>query len=250
MYGAYDHGIYGALEKRTDHLATSSGKPRQVLWRIYSKRALLAAGAIERSIAFGNNDRPGIMLAGAVRTYVNRFGVTPGKRVAAFTNNEDGLRTASDLRAKGIDVTEVDARQGNTIVDTKGRKGVRSVQLSNGQSIEVDCVAVSGGWSPTVALTCHHRGRPVWKDDICGFVPAGELPPGMTVAGAANGTMTLAACLKDGHEKGAALARDLGAAGRSGDCAAATDESFEIKPFWHVGSSKHRAWVDLQNDVT
>src|SRR6056297_4255967 len=75
VYGAYDHGIYGVLERCTDHLATSGGKPRQVLWRVYSRHAVLAAGATERPIAFGNNDRPGVMLAGAVRAYANRWGV-------------------------------------------------------------------------------------------------------------------------------------------------------------------------------
>ncbi|MGB0506520.1 MAG: 2Fe-2S iron-sulfur cluster-binding protein, partial [Pikeienuella sp.] len=87
VYGAYDHGIYGALERKTDHLANSGDKPRTVLWRIYSKRAVLCAGSTERSIAFGNNDRPGIMLSGAVRTYVNRYAVAPGRRVAVMTNN-------------------------------------------------------------------------------------------------------------------------------------------------------------------
>jgi len=97
VYGAYDHGIYGALERKTDHLLSSEGLPRQVLWRIYSKRCIVCAGSTERSIAFGNNDRPGIMLAGSVRAYVNRWGVTPGQRVAIFTNNDDGWRTATDL---------------------------------------------------------------------------------------------------------------------------------------------------------
>ena len=90
-----------AIERKTDHLADAEGKPRQVLWRVYAKRAVLAAGAIERSIAFPNNDRPGVMLAGAVRAYANRFAATPGKRVAVFTNNDDGWRTAADLAAKG-----------------------------------------------------------------------------------------------------------------------------------------------------
>ena len=66
VFGVYDHGIYGVLERKTDHLASSGGKPRQVHWRLYSKRTVLCAGATERSIAFGNNDRPGIMMAGAV----------------------------------------------------------------------------------------------------------------------------------------------------------------------------------------
>ena len=250
VFGAYDHGIYGALERKTDHLADSNGKPRQVLWRIYTKRALLAAGATERSIAFGNNDRPGIMLAGAVRTYFNRYGVAPGRQVAVFTNNDDGLRTINDLRAKGVEVTEVDTRKGDTIFDTKGRKGVHAAVLSNGRTLPVDCIAVSGGWSPNVHLTCHHRGRPTWRDDIATFVPGEDLPPGMSVAGAANGTMTLAACLKDGHAKGSSIAEDLGSDGKTGDAPHSSDESFSIKPFWHVSQSKNRAWVDLQNDVT
>ena len=105
VYGAYDHGIYGALERKTDHLADAKGKPRQVLWRIYSKRALLTTGATERSIAFGKNDRPGIMLAGAVRTYANRYAVSPGKKVSVFTNNHDGWRTAKDLSDQGVNVS-------------------------------------------------------------------------------------------------------------------------------------------------
>jgi len=250
VYGAYDHGIYGALERKTDHLADSAGKPRQVLWRIYSKRALLTAGSTERSIAFGNNDRPGIMLAGAVRTYANRFGVAPGKRVAILTNNDDGLRTATDLQALGVEISQIiDTRNGDFVVDTHGRKALRSVTLNRGRKLEVDCLAVAGGWSPNVHLTCHHRGRPTWREEIAAFVPGGDLPPGMTVAGAANGAMTLDAALKDGANAAANIAKDLGIAAKP-LAAKASDEPSDITPFWHVAESKSRAWVDLQNDVT
>jgi len=265
VYGAYDHGIYGALERKTDHLASSDGKPRQVLWRVYSKRAILCAGALERSIAFGNNDRPGIMLAGAVRAYANRWGVAPGKRVTIFTNNDDGWRTAHDLTECGIDVAAiVDSRSdtnlappegvepvlGAHVADTKGRRGLKSITLSNGQTIKTDCLGVSGGWNPNVHLTCHQRGTPVWNEAIAAFVPGAEKPVGMVVAGAANGVLGLAGALRDGHEAAKHAAADIGFTGASGQYAAASDEPAAIKAFWYVKESPRRAWVDLQNDVT
>ncbi len=265
IYGAYDHGIYGALERKTDHLASSGGKPRQVLWRIYSKRAILCAGSIERSIAFGNNDRPGVMLAGAVRSYVNRWAVTPGKKVAVFTNNDDGWRTAKDLADKGVDVTAIiDTRRdtsfeaprdtkrvlGAHVVNTTGRLGLQSITLSDGQTILADCLAVSGGWNPNVHLTCHQRGRPVWSDTLAAFTPGSELPTGMIVAGAANGTLTLGQTLREAHEVAATVALDLGHIRSTGSPSTADDEPSAITAFWHVGESRNRAWVDLQNDVT
>ncbi|MEM7520262.1 MAG: 2Fe-2S iron-sulfur cluster-binding protein, partial [Pseudomonadota bacterium] len=108
IMGAFDHGIYGAVERVSDHLAEPApGKPRQILWRIYTKRAILAAGATERTIAFHKNDRPGIMLASAMRSYANRWAVTAAQDVAIFTNNDDGHRTARDLADKGVNVTAV-----------------------------------------------------------------------------------------------------------------------------------------------
>ncbi|MEI4196135.1 sarcosine oxidase subunit alpha family protein [Roseovarius sp. E0-M6] len=264
VYGAYDHGTYGALERCTDHLATSDGKPRQVLWRIYSKRTVLAAGATERPIAFGNNDRPGIMMAGAVRTYVNRYGVAPGRDVAVFTNNDDGWRTAADLVARGVNVTTIiDSRdapavmniagvrhiRATAVMDTVGRKGLKSVTLTSGQVVPCDCLAVSGGWNPNVHLTCHQRGRPEWRDDICAFVPGGPLPVGMAVAGAANGSMTLGAALAEGHAQATAQLDALGVKAK-GDAPTAEDEPRACAAFWHVKESTKRAWVDQQNDVT
>ncbi|MEM7300646.1 MAG: sarcosine oxidase subunit alpha family protein [Pseudomonadota bacterium] len=265
VYGAFDHGIYGALERKTDHLADSSGKPRQVLWRIYSKAGILTAGATERSIAFGNNDRPGIMLSGAVRAYANRYGVAAGKRISIVTNNDDGWRTAIDLTAKDVEIAAViDTREGSPkavipgasivmggrIVDTRGRHGLTSIALSNGQNIPTDCLAVAGGWSPNVHLTCHQRGRPVWRDDIAAFVPGEDLPVGMRVAGAANGTMTLAAALRDGEDKAITVLGDLGFSATSPLDLVAQDEPSDIEAFWHVKESMGRCFVDLQNDVT
>lgn len=265
VYGAFDHGVYGALEKCTDHLSRSQGKPRQVLWRINSKRAILAAGATERPIVFGDNDRPGIMLAAGVRSYVNRYGVAPGKKVSVFTNNDDGWRTASDLHAQGVDVVAViDTRDGQPLVEisgarvvmgarvvqTRGRKALRQITLSDGSVVNTDCLAVSGGWNPNVHLTCHLRGRPTWREDISAFAPEKSPLPGMTTIGAAHGTLTLGQTLRDGHAAASALCSDLGFTKTVTDCSVAEDESCEITPFWHVSESHGRSWVDLQNDVT
>ena len=265
VYGAFDHGIYGALERVTDHLKLSAGKPRQILWRIYAKRSILASGATERSIAFGNNDRPGIMLAGAVRTYVNRFAVTPGQCVTVFTNNHDGWQTAQNLTQRGVNVAAVidtrsidaplnvdgaDIFMGEQVTTTSGRLGLKSVTLSNGRKIETDCLAVSGGWNPNVHLTCHQRGRPVWNDDIAAFVPGGELPQGMHVVGAANGALSLSDTFTTADTTARHIVQELGSTTSASPPPKCSDETISISPFWHVKQSKGRAWVDWQNDVT
>ncbi|MFA5902156.1 MAG: 2Fe-2S iron-sulfur cluster-binding protein, partial [Hyphomicrobium sp.] len=107
-FGTYDGGTYGAIERVSDHLAASrAGQPRQRLWRIVAKRVVLASGATERPIVFGNNDRPGVMLAGAVRTYINRYGVVPGERVVVFANNDYAISTVADLARAGAKVVAI-----------------------------------------------------------------------------------------------------------------------------------------------
>lgn len=252
VIGAFDHGIYGAVERVSDHLPVPApGKPRQILWRIYSAKAILAGGATERPIAFENNDRPGIMLAGALRAYANRWGVKAGERVAVFTNNDDGLRTAHDLKAKGVDVVAViDSRQGDEIIDTSGRLGLTSIQVrdSKGRTrdIGVDALGVSGGWNPNVNIHSHHRSRPVWDDTIAAFVPGADGPPGLLVAGAAAGVLSTHGALRTGRD--AAIAA-FGLTGAT-DLPEAEDAPVRITPLWHVAHGKGRAWIDQQNDVT
>ncbi|WP_297772356.1 sarcosine oxidase subunit alpha family protein [uncultured Roseovarius sp.] len=267
VLGAFDHGIYGALERVSDHLAVpAEGKPRQILWRIYSRRAILAGGATERPIVFENNDRPGIMLASAMRAYANRWAATPAQEIAVFTNNDDGHRTAADLTAKGVLVAAViDTRPdapkgqgyeviaGGTITNTSGRLGLAQVEVTdakgNRRQIKCGALGVSGGWNPNVSLTCHQRGRPAWDVDIHAFVPGGTLPEGMVVAGAANGVFSTHAALHAGAEAAVGIAADLGHTAPSPDLPEAEDAPVAITPFWHVSGAK-RAWVDQQNDVT
>jgi methylglutamate dehydrogenase subunit C len=270
VFGCYDSGVYGALERVSDHRPVPTPhQPRQRLWRIMAKRAVLATGAVERPIVFGGNDRPGVMMSAAVRTYSNRFAVAAGRRVLVFTNNNDGWRTAHDLRSNGIDVVAVvDTRSavsdavaadfdgqvllGAAIIGTKGGRSVRTalVQTARGrQAIACDAIAIAGGWNPNIGLACHHGARPKWREDIAAFVPS-VVRGGMDVAGAANGAMTLAACLKAGTSAGQEAVRSLGFGVASYDPPTAHDEDFEVQPTWHVADSVQKAYVDFQNDVT
>jgi len=265
IFGAYDHGIYGAIENRASEARADSNKPRQVNWRIYTKRTILCAGATERAIAFGNNDRPGIMMASAVRTYLNRFAVTTGQKISIYTNNDDGWQTAKDLTDKGVNVVAViDSRtidpvmsiagaeifMGTDVTDTKGRRAIKSITLSNGKTISTDTLAVSGGWNPNLHLTCHHRGVPKWNDELATFLPDSSVPVGMSVAGRAKGTMVLADAIVEGHNEGNTVAVALGF--KAGDSKPATTASvaYNVTAKWGVPSGKNRAWVDYQNDVT
>ncbi|NOD88409.1 MULTISPECIES: sarcosine oxidase subunit alpha family protein [unclassified Ruegeria] len=267
VFGVYDHGIFGALERVSDHLAVpEAGKPRQILWRVYAKRSVLCAGATERPIAFANNDRPGIMLAGAMREYANRWAVTPGQRVAIFTNNDEGHFAAQDLIRAGVKVVAViDPRHdvqriaecellaGAQVTDAQGRLGLKmiTVKLSDGQTrpIEVSGLGVSGGWNPNVQLTCHQRGRPQWSDTLAAFVPSADLPTGMCVAGAAAGELTNSGALASGKDAALAALKDLGIKAKRIDLPESKDEEYQISPLWHV-PGKGRAWLDFQNDVT
>ena len=264
VIGAFDHGIYGAVERVSDHvIMPAAGKPRQILWRIYAAKTILAAGATERPIAFENNDRPGIMLASAMRSYANRWAATPAQRIAIFTNNDDGHRTAADLHAKGVNIAAViDSRidaprshdyevlQGAQVVDSKGRLGLKfvEVKMADGSERTIECGAlgVSGGWNPNVHMTCHQRGRPTWNGDLAAFVPGGTLPPGMSVTGAANGDLSTHMALKTGA---AAAKAALGLKGRSAKTPMAEDAPVSQTPFWYVEGCS-RAWLDQQNDVT
>ncbi len=273
VQGVYDGGTYAALERVSDHVATPPAhEPRQRLWRIVAKRAVVCAGAIERPIVFGDNDRPGVMLAGAVRSYVNRFGVAPGRRAVIFADNDDGFRTASDLALAGIEVAAVvDGRRtpsraaqeaaeatkaryfaGGAIGRVRGRHGVKGVEVRDAkggrESVACDLIAMSGGWNPTLHLTTHLNGKPQWNDRLAALVP-GTLPPGMSVAGAATGTFGLAACLAEGEEAGAKAATECGFAATASRARVHPDESVAASPVWRVANSRGKAFVDFQNDV-
>jgi methylglutamate dehydrogenase subunit C len=264
--GAYDDGTFGALERVGLHHAPQPDLPRECFWRIVAGQSILAAGALERPLAFPDNDRPGILLAGAVRAYLNRWGTVPGQRITLVANNDAARATARDLMAAGVTVaaildTRADASVvedcpvylNATITETRGRHGLTGITVAHTKGtavIETDCLAMSGGWNPSVHLACHHNGRPVWRDDIAAFVPPPNAVPRMIPAGAANGDFSTHACLTAGR---AAAQHALAALGKSADDVAlpqAEDAPYAITPFWQTPDAKGRQWLDFANDVT
>ncbi len=240
VFGVYDGGTYGAVERVADHVLNPAARqPRQRYWKIIAKTSVLASGALERPIVFGNNDRPGVMLSGAVRRYIRRFGIAPGRKAVVFANNDAVSGTLAALRDAGIAVAAlVDPRPeipaklrqsaeacgaivftGAVIRRALGQLAVRGVEIipAIGRLVRLDCdlLVMSGGWNPALQLTTHLDGKPIWDEKIAAFVPGG-LPPGMQVVGAAAGDFAEPA----------------------------------TQPLWQVRGAIGKAFVDFQNDVT
>ena len=228
-FGVYDDGLVLALERRTEHLAAAAptNQARQRIWRIRAKQIVVATGAHERPVVFSNNDRPGILLAGAARTFLHRYGVLVGSAAVVFTTNDSAYPVAVELADAGVRIAAVvDARPqapqywvdelgsrgiavraGQVVVDTLGDERVTHAlvapwqdgQVGDREPVACDVLLVSGGWNPAVHLFSQARGRLRYDEDLGGFLP-GEPLDGLTVAGAANGVLDLAGCLRDGRD--------------------------------------------------
>jgi sarcosine oxidase subunit alpha len=288
VFGYYDHNFLGILERVADHMGPGAAGPRQRYWRVRAKRVVLATGAIERPLVFSNNDLPGVMLASAARSYVNRYAVRPGRRVVLFTSNDSAYGPAIDLHAAGIEVAAiVDARpdpagalvarareaglsilSGQVVTRALGWRRVRGAEVrglddsgarltGTAREIACDLLCVSGGWNPTVHLFSQSRGKLRYDAARGCFLP-GQSIQAERSAGAANGSFQLADCLAEGAAAGAAAAEAAGFAAPSGSTLAPGAGRVEEGPMrllWLVppvkssrGLAKH--FVDLQNDVT
>ncbi len=287
-FGLYDHGVAGLLERVTDHLtAPSAHLPRQRFWTLRAKHTVLATGALERPIAFGGNDRPGVMSAAAARAYLNRYAVLPGERIIVATNNDSAYRTAIDLSEAGAGVTLLDARQdlsdrlaasakaggvalrrGAAPLEAHGAAGVHGLDIAVAEGSgwawqgyeSCDLVLVSGGWSPVVSLLSHRGARPVWDAETACFLPVETGEP-IQSAGSAAGLWRTEACEASGQAAGAAAAKALGkpagkSTSRSAPGAPARPPqggwSDPIRPLYEVKvpGRKLKSFVDPQNDVT
>src|SRR3546814_14786596 len=93
-FGYYNHGFLGLAERVSDHLdRPGRDVPRERLWQVRAKRVVIATGAIERHMVFANNDRPGIMLASAARTFLNHYGVAVGRQVGVFAAHDSDRKS-------------------------------------------------------------------------------------------------------------------------------------------------------------
>jgi sarcosine oxidase subunit alpha len=270
VVGHFHHNHLLMAERVADHdpARIAEGAPRQRLWNVRAKQVILATGAIERPISFANNDRPGVMLASAVRGYVERYGAAPGEAGVVFTNNDDGYLTAIALKRAAVRVQRViDVRQNaeSAIIDEARKAGIEIASGSaisgvetgfGGQAIEqvriapyrsgkgrvvsetriaCDFVAVSGGYNPALHLWCHNGGKIKFDEKLQSFRPDRHFDH-MRAVGAANGEMDLARCIAEGFAAGEAAAKLL----RHGDIKARpkaparfeTTKEAPLEPIW------------------
>jgi len=268
--GVYDHNVTTLLQtgRNTDW--------RECLWTVRPRHILLATGAIEQGLIFPGNDRPGIMLAGALRHYLNRYAVLPGRQVVVATNNDSAYQTVFDLLDRGVPVSAiVDSREsvtpalgerlrlsgtewfrGASICATEGFGGLRSVSISTPAGPKplrrpCDVLAVSGGWSPRVHLLAHARGGLRFDEASQSFLPD-RLPANWSVAGSASGLRGLQQTLDDAAQTALRICELLGHPAAGTVTPRATRGMVEplVIGAQNPKASRLRQWIDLAHDVT
>ena len=283
VFGYYDHNMTVMIERTGDHLKDKPKyTPRQRLWYIRAKEVLLSTGSIERPIVFGNNDLPGIFLSAAAKEYIKVYGVLVGKKPLIFTNNDSAYETALEFKKQGIDPIILDTRNEHSselidsaknqnitirfsyaVIKANGYKKVKSAQIGklnkdktafeNSETIECDCICVSGFWTPTVHLASQSGNKLKFDDQIDAFIP-GKSKQNETSVGASKGTFTLKDTLDDGFKTGFYLSKKT----TNNDNSTSPPNSNEIKKkphdkFWCSPLPKDKSFkrfVDFQNDVT
>ena len=242
-------------------------------WRVRANHVVIATGAIERTLVFANNDRPGVMMASALQAYVNRYAVKPGRRVVLFANNNGIYEVARDLRRASMEVIAIiDSRrtiedQPKDLEDIKiyphhviekcdGARHLKSVQVKNlidGKTSKIDCdlLGISGGWNPTVHLFSQSRGQLNYDSDRATFIP-GAAVQNCHCIGSAAGLFTLQEIFQDASSHVAKILPLTASDNQSTPTVAAQPE-YRIEPLWHVdvdATLASKSFVDIQNDVT
>jgi len=279
-FGYFPHNLIGLNQRLTDHVARPApNQPRERLWQVRARAVVLATGAIERPLVFPGNDRPGIVLAGAAHTYLNRYGVRIGTRVVVVTSGDEAYQAALDLKAAGVSVEAIadlraetpgdlpDAARsagievlaGSTVLGTDGELRVTAIHLGrvqdgavqSGRRIACDTVLMSGGYTPSVHLFSQSRGRLTWNPELNAFIP-GASAENERSAGACRGVYALSEVLADGAAAGAAAAPEPTHARRRFNVDAVKRNSTGFLGALPLSSSpsSHKSFVDWQHDVT
>ncbi|CAL9329805.1 Sarcosine oxidase subunit alpha [Streptomyces sp. enrichment culture] len=280
VFGYYDDNYLLAVERRTNHLGAEAPEnvSRERVWRIRARRVVLATGAHERSLAFPDNDRPGVMLASSARTHLNRQGVLPGRHAVVFTTNDSAYAAALDLASAGLAIAAiVDTRPepgewaehagaagievlaGHAVTGTEGAERLTAVTVapygeSTGQrQFAVDLLLVSGGWNPVAHLFSQAGGKLRHDETLGSFVPD-TCHQAVEVAGSANGVLDPATVLAQGAAAGA---RAIEAEGYLPEAPRLPHVAAQPRrtPPMHVyvvpgGADDAPRFVDLQRDVT
>ncbi|MDW6025011.1 sarcosine oxidase subunit alpha [Mesorhizobium sp. BAC0120] len=278
-FGYYAQNFVGLVERVTDHLAEPGDDPRERLWQVRAKRVIIATGAIERHMVFADNDRPGILLASAARTYLNHYGVAVGRNIGVYTTNDSAYQVALDLKKSGANISAiVDLRDnptgavidevraagieinyGRAVVRTSGRLRISSmtVQAKAGgpeRTIPVDALLMSAGWTPSVHLFSQSRGKVAFDETTRRFLP-GQYAQDCVSVGACNGTAGLAESVAEALAAGEKAANEAG--GKSAKGVKIKAETSEAWTGGMLGSAPGagadatvKAFVDYQNDVT
>lgn len=202
--GVFDDGYVVIHERSTwtlrvvgmpeaTEIAASAAARERILY-VRARRVVLATGTFERPIAFAGNDVPGVMLSGSAMRYAERFGVLAGERAVAFVTNDWGRQAAEHVRDAGAELVEtVDAREGRRVVRADGASCLRGVTIRDAdgseRGVEADLLLVSGGWSPNLTLWRSIGGGLRYDEPRACFVPDGDGPPWLSVAGAAAGEL-------------------------------------------------------------
>lgn len=205
--GYYDHNVLTIHDRS---VAGHHDGPVETFWKVRAAKVVLATGAIEQPLMFGNNDLPGIMQASAMLHYANRYSVRCGKIVVGAVNNDRAWRTLLALHDAGVAVNsivdnriDVDANliaearskgievfEGATLVRGVGDRRIRGIQIRHSygkkRRLACDALAVSGGLNPTVHLYSQAGGKLKFNSEKQCFVPV-ECRQHVSVCGAANG---------------------------------------------------------------
>lgn len=283
-FGYFVQNFVALAERVTDHLAhPDPALPRERLWQVRAKEVVIAAGAHERPLVFPENDRPGIMLAGAGRTYLNRYGAKVGRNVLVAAACDSAWTAAFDLAASGVDIAAIaDLRRtppehlvaeaarlgirvetGCTVTGTSGHLRVSKALLGRlredgsvaaAGDISCDAILMSGGWTPAVSLYSQSRGKVVWNDEMQAFLPGASVQNERS-AGSCRGVNGLSAVLNDGYAAGEqaankAVGAPLKARSIRADGAEAATGGFLGALPHDRDASRVKAFVDFQNDVT